>query len=136
MRGLITNDWDRDNLNFLINATPDVIAEWNAQADEDDIAYAQELLDAYAEELRLQAHDLLIEAKLAMMFIYPDARRVIDKIRISQYNLNNNKAHMKTNKELNTAHEAKQASKVRPASKEYNFKPLEDVIRSWVTGSN
>lgn len=80
MKGLITNDWDRDNLNFLINATPDVIAEWDAQADEDDRTYAQELLDAYAEELRLQAADLLVEAKLALMFIYPDAKRVIDKI--------------------------------------------------------
>ena len=80
MKGLITNDWDRDNLNFLLNATPDVIAEWNAQADEDDVAYARELLDAYAEELRLQAHDLHIEAKLALMFIYPDAKRVIDSI--------------------------------------------------------
>lgn len=80
MKGLITNDWDRDNLNFLLNATPDVIAEWNAQADEEDVAYARELLDAYAEELRLQAHDLHIEAKLALMFIYPDAKRVIDSI--------------------------------------------------------
>lgn len=80
MKGLITNDWDRDNLNFLINATPDVIAEWDAQADEDDREYAQELLDAYAEELRLQAKDLLIEATMSLMFEYPDAKRVIDSI--------------------------------------------------------
>jgi len=80
MKGLITNDWDRDNLNFLINATPDVIAEWDAQADEDDRTYAQELLDAYAEELRLQAKDLLIEATMSLMFEYPDAKKVIDSI--------------------------------------------------------
>ena len=80
MKGLITNDWDRDNLNFLINATPDVIAEWNAQADEDDLDYARELLDAYAEEMRLQAQDLLVESKMALMFDYPDAKRVLDKI--------------------------------------------------------
>ena len=29
MKGLITNDWDRDNLNFLLHASPDVIADWN-----------------------------------------------------------------------------------------------------------
>jgi hypothetical protein len=80
MKGLITNDWDRDNLNFLLHASPDVISEWNAQADEDDVAYARELLDSYAEELRLQAHDLQIEARMALMFIYPDAKRVLDKI--------------------------------------------------------
>lgn len=80
MKGLITNDWDRDNLNFLINSPPDVIAEWNAQADEDDFEYARELLDAYAEELRLEAKDLLIESTMALMFEYPDAKRVIDSI--------------------------------------------------------
>ena len=80
IKGLITNDWDRDNLNFLLNATPDVMADWDAQADEDDRAYAQELLDAYAEELRLQAQDLVIEAQMSLMFEYPDAKRVIDSI--------------------------------------------------------
>lgn len=80
MRGLITNDWDRDNLNFLLNSPPDVLAEWNAQADEDDHEYAQELLDAYAEELRLEAKDLLVEAAMSLMFEYPDAKRVIDSI--------------------------------------------------------
>jgi hypothetical protein len=80
MKGLITNDWDRDNLNFLLKSPPDVIAEWNAQADEDDIEYARELMDAYAEELRLEAKDLLIEATMSLMFEYPDAKRVIDSI--------------------------------------------------------
>lgn len=80
MRGLITNDWDRDNLNFLLNASADVMADWDAQADEEDREYAQELLDAYAEELRLEAKDLLIEATMSLMFEYPDAKRVIDSI--------------------------------------------------------
>lgn len=80
MKGLITNDWDRDNLNFLLNATPDVMAEWNAQADSDDLDYARELLDAYAEEMRLEAKDLMIEAKMSLMFEYPDALRVIKQV--------------------------------------------------------
>lgn len=80
MRGLITNDWDRDNLMFLLKASPDVMADWDAQADEEDREYAQELLDAYAEELRLEAHDLMIEATMSLMFEYPDAKRVIDSI--------------------------------------------------------
>ena len=40
---------------------------------------------------------------------------------------------MKTNKELNTAHDAKQTDRVRPKQLEYDFKPLEAVIRQWVT---
>lgn len=42
---------------------------------------------------------------------------------------------MKTNRELNTAHDAKQAERVRPATKAYDFKPLQDVIRQWITAS-
>ena len=80
MKGLITNDWDRDNLNFLLNASPSVMAEWNAQADAEHLDYARELLDAYAEEMRLEAKDLLVESKMALMFDFPDAKRVIDSI--------------------------------------------------------
>jgi hypothetical protein len=79
MKGLITNDWDRDNLNFLLNASPETMADWEATVDEDDKVYAQELLDAYAEELRIQAHDLVIEGKMALMMEYRDADSVLKK---------------------------------------------------------
>jgi len=39
---------------------------------------------------------------------------------------------MKTNRELNTAYEAKMAERVRPAPVAYNWKPLQDVIHSWI----
>ena len=39
---------------------------------------------------------------------------------------------MKTNKELNTAYDKKQAEKVRPQGVEYNWKPLQDVIHQWI----
>ena len=42
---------------------------------------------------------------------------------------------MKTNKELNQAHDAKQRDRMRPAHKEYNWKPLEAVIRQWILQS-
>ena len=38
---------------------------------------------------------------------------------------------MKTNRELNQAYDAAQTAKVRPKQPVYNFKPLEDVVRSW-----
>ena len=64
MKGLITNEWDRDNLNFLLNTKGDDFHAWYAQSDEDDKAYAQELMDAYSRELKLRAELLEIEARL------------------------------------------------------------------------
>jgi hypothetical protein len=40
---------------------------------------------------------------------------------------------MKTNREKNTAHDSKERERVRPAAPVYDFKPLEAVIRQWVT---
>jgi len=42
---------------------------------------------------------------------------------------------MKTNREKNTQHDKDQILKVRPKQGAYEFKALEDVIRSWVTES-
>ena len=42
---------------------------------------------------------------------------------------------MKTNKELNTAYDKGQRERVRPKQPEYNWKPLEDVIRQWIMAS-
>ena len=63
---LINNDWDRDNLNFLLNTKgEDFQAFWD-QADEDDRVYAQELMDAYSLELKIRAEELRVEAELAL----------------------------------------------------------------------
>jgi hypothetical protein len=64
MKGLITNDWDRDNLNFLLNTKGDDFTAFWEQSDEDDKKYAQELLDAYSRELKLRSEELEIEALL------------------------------------------------------------------------
>jgi|Laugresbdmm110dd_1035094.scaffolds.fasta_scaffold76915_3 hypothetical protein len=65
--GLITNDWDRDNLNFLLNTKGDDFQAFWAQADEDDRVYAQELLDAYSLELKVRARELEIEAQMELV---------------------------------------------------------------------
>lgn len=80
MKGFITNDWDRDNLNFLLKSPTDVLEEWNAQADADDLEYAQELLNSYAMELALEAQDLKVEAQMSLMFEFKDAKQVLDAI--------------------------------------------------------
>jgi hypothetical protein len=55
------NKHDRDNLEFLMAATPEVLEDWYNQMDDDDIEYAFELLEAYQVELETQ--------KLALMLI-------------------------------------------------------------------
>lgn len=77
MKGLITNEWDRDNLEFLLNTKGDEFKAWYAQSDEDDKAYAQELMDAYSRELQIRAQDLAIEAELDNL---SQAKEVLDKI--------------------------------------------------------
>ena len=66
MKGLITNEWDRDNLEFLLNTKgEDFQAFWD-QADEDDRVYAQELMDAFSLELKVRSEELRVEAELAL----------------------------------------------------------------------
>jgi hypothetical protein len=42
---------------------------------------------------------------------------------------------MKTNKEKNLAHDKAQSERVRPKGPDYNYKPLEAVIRQWILNS-
>ena len=77
MKGLITNQWDRDNLNFLLNTKGEDFSDWHAQADEDDLNYARELMDAYSLELKLRSELLEIEAR---MTDFDQAKSVLDRI--------------------------------------------------------
>jgi hypothetical protein len=64
VKGLINNEWDRENLEFLLNTKGDDFTAFWEQSDEDDRIYAQELLDAYSLELQLRAQELEIESQL------------------------------------------------------------------------
>jgi len=46
---------DRSNLEFLLNASPEVLLDWYNTVDVDDHEYASELLAMYGEELKLAA---------------------------------------------------------------------------------
>jgi hypothetical protein len=72
MKGLIANDWDRDNLNFLLNTKGDDFTAFWEQSDEDDKIYAQQLLDAYSRELKLRAELLEVEARVEDLSIAKD----------------------------------------------------------------
>jgi hypothetical protein len=53
------NDWDRDNLNFLLTISSETFEDWLQQADEDDIDYAIELLRAAKSELIIEQMEVL-----------------------------------------------------------------------------
>jgi hypothetical protein len=40
----------------------------------------------------------------------------------------------KTNREKNTEHDRKELMRVRPKQPNYDYKPLEEVVRKWVQG--
>jgi hypothetical protein len=70
---------DRANLEFLLTATPEQLAAWHSTVTLNDIAYAQELMDRFAQELQARALDLVIEAELSLMHSYPDAVAVLQR---------------------------------------------------------
>ena len=80
MAGFINNEWDRDNLQFLLNIGDAELSEWHQQADADDLLYAQQLMAAYSLELQDRAKEIAIELALEDTN-YHDANMVIDKFR-------------------------------------------------------
>lgn len=56
------DDYDRENLFFLLNSDTETLKHWYANVSEDDHQYASELLAAYGEELALKA--ILIDDSL------------------------------------------------------------------------
>ena len=60
------DDYDRNNLEFLLKASPSELEAWSKAVTQDDLYYAQELLDAYQLELdeRSQALDLTLDADI------------------------------------------------------------------------
>ena len=56
------NDWDRDNLNFIMNVTGEDFDLWLEQADDDDIQYAIELIRTAKLEIKTQ--EMLCEMEL------------------------------------------------------------------------
>ena len=51
---------------------------------------------------------------------------------VFQRTWHNGKKKMKTNKQLNQEYDARMQERVRPKQPDWNFAPLEAVIRQWV----
>lgn len=126
------NQQDQDNLQFILNASQEVLNDWYSSISDDDREYAHLLLDIRAAELKDAAVALRIEAELAVNPDYSEAKSILDKIAKPQYNSSMmREPKVKTNQQKNQEHDARQQAKVRPAKKEYSFQPLESVMQKW-----
>jgi hypothetical protein len=85
IRGLINNDWDRDNLNFLLALKGQEAEDWYNQSDADDKAYAAELLYAYYLELFVEKCFLNLEIELETKNDYTEAKNLIEKIKNAKH---------------------------------------------------
>jgi len=71
------NDWDRDNLEFLLSANEKVLSEWYSQLTPDDLLYAFELLARHRDELQERIEELELIEKEEEGF--PEAVSVLEK---------------------------------------------------------
>ena len=71
------NDWDRDNLEFLLAANKEVLNDWYNQLSADDLLYAFELLAAHRAELQERVEELELLEKEEEGF--PEAVSVLEK---------------------------------------------------------
>jgi hypothetical protein len=70
------NEWDRDNLQFILNTTDESFEDWLDQADNDDVEYALSLIRIAKAELLTQEYELLDEVN-----DMSEANLLIDRIR-------------------------------------------------------
>ncbi len=80
MKGLITTDHDRKNLEFLMSCDNETLQDWFQHTGTNDLDYAWELLAAYSKELELAAEELRVEAELELMNSYPTVDQLIRNI--------------------------------------------------------
>jgi len=74
------NNWDRDNLNFILNTTDEAFSDWMLQADSDDIDYAIELITQHRQEINLK--EFLLKADSIDVSDTKQAKSILQKYRI------------------------------------------------------
>lgn len=80
MEGTAMNEWDRDNLNFILNTSDEAFSEWMLQADSDDIDYALELITKHREEIYLK--EFLLKSDNIDITDTKEAEIILQKYRI------------------------------------------------------
>ncbi|NCP98085.1 hypothetical protein GW796_07170 [archaeon] len=73
------NEKDRDNLAFLLGASPTVLKDWYEQMSADDHKYAKELLDSFQKEIDEKILDEKVSEELSKMETFPDITKMLNK---------------------------------------------------------
>jgi len=84
MSGFINNQYDRNNLNFLLCLDPEALRQWYRSCSNDDLLYAKSLLDAFALEITEEIKNTLIEESLNNTKHFTEATAVLSYIREKQ----------------------------------------------------
>lgn len=84
MSGFINNQYDRNNLNFLLCLDPEALRQWYRSCSNDDLLYAKSLLDAFALEITEEMKNTLIEESLNNTKHFTEATAVLSYIREKQ----------------------------------------------------
>jgi hypothetical protein len=71
------NQWDKDNLRFLMSVDTPTFEDWFDQADQDDIDYALELLAQAKAEVSLKAAEIFDDVE-----DFTEANDVLKKVMI------------------------------------------------------
>jgi len=73
---MIMNDWDRNNLNFILTSMDDAFEKWMMESKTEDIEYALELIARHKRELAD------IEEKLYDdVTDFTEARQIINRVK-------------------------------------------------------
>lgn len=74
------NQYDLDNLRFLLSRSPKQLREWYDTASDSDLCYAGQLMDQYAALLEDEILSTQIERKIEQMPVLLEAQAVIAAI--------------------------------------------------------
>lgn len=75
------DQFDQANLKFLLNCNSQQLREWYNTVSDDDLRYASELMERYADFLETEVRAQRIELELQSMPVMVEAQAVIAMIR-------------------------------------------------------
>jgi hypothetical protein len=81
------NEWDRDNLSFIMSCSDEEFKAWFDQASDDDISYALELIAQSRGELLEQQFEVYNRESERLMLKhgkYPEASAILNKFLLNK----------------------------------------------------
>jgi hypothetical protein len=81
------NEWDRDNLSFIMSCSDEEFKAWFDQASDDDISYALELIaqsQAEVVEQQFEVHNRESERIMLKHGKYPEASAILSKFLLNK----------------------------------------------------